>query len=91
MALLWPDFGPDLANRTGPHKGYHSMLHVGQIIIPHVPDVGRIWASNVLLSGWTLLYTICILHFTEFVWNKMINTVDKNAFKCTTILFLLSG
>ncbi len=27
------------------------MLHVGQIIIPHVPDVDRIWSDNMLLSG----------------------------------------
>ncbi len=44
-------FGPDLANRSSPPKCHHSMLHVGQIIIPHVPDVGRIWADNMLLSG----------------------------------------
>ncbi len=45
MALLWPAFGPDLANRSGPHKCHHSTLHVAQIIIPHVPrcvpDLGR--------------------------------------------------
>ncbi len=54
MALLWPAFGPDLANRSGPPKCHHSTLHVGQIIIPHVPDVGRIWANNTLLSGYGL-------------------------------------
>ncbi len=51
VALLWPAFGPDLGNRSGPPKCHHSMLHVGQIIIPHVPDVGRILADNILLSG----------------------------------------
>ncbi len=43
MALLWTACGPDLANRSGPPKCHHSTLHVGQIIIPHVPDVVRIW------------------------------------------------
>ncbi|CAM4278800.1 unnamed protein product [Leuciscus chuanchicus] len=42
---------PDLANRSGPHKGRHSTLHVGQIRIPQVPDVGRIRAETMLLSG----------------------------------------
>ncbi len=51
MALLWPAFGLNLANRSGPPKCHHSTLHVGQIIIPHVPDVGRIWADIMLLSG----------------------------------------
>ncbi|CAM4448958.1 unnamed protein product [Leuciscus chuanchicus] len=32
----------DLANRSGPPKGRHSLLHVGQIRIRQVPDVGRI-------------------------------------------------
>ncbi|XDV16593.1 hypothetical protein PO909_016240 [Leuciscus waleckii] len=39
----------DLANRSGPPKGRHSTLHVGQIRIPQVPDVGRIWAETMLL------------------------------------------
>ncbi len=55
MALLWPAFGPDLANRSGLPKCHHSPLHVGQIIIPHVPrcgpDLGQqyvaIWGSPV--------------------------------------------
>ncbi len=51
MALLWPAFGPDLGNRSSPPKCNHSTLHVGQIIIPHVPDVGRILADNMFLSG----------------------------------------
>ncbi len=51
MALLWPAFGPDLANRSGPPKCHHPTPHVAQIIIPHVPDVGRIWADIMLLSG----------------------------------------
>ncbi len=51
MALLWPVFGPDLANMSGPPKCHHSTLHVDQNIIPDVPDVGRIWADNMLLSG----------------------------------------
>ncbi|CAM4652252.1 unnamed protein product [Leuciscus chuanchicus] len=41
----------NLANRSGPHKGRHSTLHVGQIRIPQVPDVGRIRAETMLLSG----------------------------------------
>ncbi len=52
MALLWPVFGSDLANRSGPPKCHHSTPHVAQIIILHVPDVGRIWADNMLLSGY---------------------------------------
>ncbi len=59
MALLWPAFGPDLANRSGPPKCHHSMPHVGQIIIPDVPrcgpDLGRhyvaIWVRNRDKSG----------------------------------------
>ena len=51
MALLWPACGPDLANRSGPPKGRHSLLHVGQIHIPQVPDLGRIWPETMLLSG----------------------------------------
>jgi len=51
VALLWPACGPDLANRSGPPKGRHSTLHVDQIIFPHVPDVGQIWAETMLLSG----------------------------------------
>ncbi len=39
MALLWPACGPDLENMSGPPKCHHSTLHVGQTIIPHVPDV----------------------------------------------------
>ncbi|XP_048021429.1 C-type mannose receptor 2-like [Megalobrama amblycephala] len=36
-----------LANRSGSHKD----RHVGQIIMAHVPDVGRILADTMLLSG----------------------------------------
>jgi len=49
VALLWPACGPDLANRSGPPKGRQSLLHVGQIRIPQVPDMGRIWAETMLL------------------------------------------
>ncbi|KAI2644411.1 Hemicentin-1 [Labeo rohita] len=44
---------PDLGQKQAiamPHC-HHSTLHVGQIIMPHVLDVGRIWADNMLLSG----------------------------------------
>ena len=34
-----------------------STLHVGQIIFPRVPDVGRIWAETMLLSGLVLNLT----------------------------------
>ncbi len=33
------------------------MLHVCQIIIPHLPDVNRIWADNMLLSGIILVHS----------------------------------
>ncbi|CAM4529737.1 unnamed protein product [Leuciscus chuanchicus] len=49
LADMWHCYGPDLANRSGPPKGRHSTLHVGQIIFPRVPDVGRIWADTMLL------------------------------------------
>jgi len=55
VALLWPACGPDLANRSGPPKGRHSLLHVGKIRIPQVPDVGRnnvaMWDTYSKITG----------------------------------------
>ncbi len=74
MALLLPAFGLDLANRSGPPKCHHSTPHVGQIIIPHVPDVGRIWAEIMLLSGTGVIKynTGCV------VFNTFVFSVDSN-------------
>ncbi len=61
VALLGPDCGPDLANRSGLSKCHYSTLHVDQIIIPHVPGLGRhyvaIWDYR-QADVWLRLYQI---------------------------------
>jgi len=50
--IAWLDCGPDLANRSGPPKGRHSMMHVDQISFPPVPEMGQIWAQkNIAIWG----------------------------------------
>ncbi len=78
----------------------HIVLKWKQEILQSMANVTNVLAylvlkkrKEVMLCSWTPLYTICISHtvFHWNVWNKIINTVDKNAFKFTNILFLLSG
>lgn len=88
MTLLWPAYGQDLANRSGPLECHHSTLNVGQIIITHVPDVGRIWAKQYvdIWVGNKVLILICFFFFLQNIfqsdWHMLqLDTVMREMFR----------